>query len=111
MIVKADATTLVESLAFSRSDVSGLLDQSAGTTTAGVTTYRPYAVAAFLWITSKNTTRLLEARGAKFENPREMIAGLLGMQRPWDEDLTIPDGWSVNELLASAGGGDSEIVF
>lgn len=110
-MTKDDATTLVTALAFARVDVSDLLDTSAGTNASDETVYRPYAVAAFLWITSKNTQRLLEARGAVFEHPQRMIDGLLGMQAPWDADLTIADEWTVESLRRAAGGGESEIVF
>lgn len=97
---KAEATTLVQALAFDRADISTLLDASAGKNDASETVYRPYAVAAFLWITSKNTQRLHEARGAVFDDPQSTIDGLLASQAPFDLGLTISEGWSVPELQA-----------
>lgn len=109
-MTKEAATTLVQALAFDRADISDLLDASAGTGPTG-TTYRPYAVAAFLWITSKNTQRLLEARGAVFEHPQAMIDGLLGMQAPWDVGLSIPAEWTVDALRRTATGTEATVVF
>lgn len=109
-MTKEAATDLVKALAFDRADISDLLDASAGTSSAG-TTYRPYAVAAFLWITSKNTQRLLEARGAVFEHPQRMIDGLLAMQEPWDVGLTIPEAWTIDALKRTAGGTEATVVF
>lgn len=110
-MTKDEATTLVQALAFDRADISDLLDASAGTNASGETVHRPYATAAFLWITAKNTQRLLEARGAVFEHPRQMIDGLLGMQVPWDAGLTIADEWTVEALRRAAGGGEATVVF
>lgn len=110
-MTKEQAQALVQSLAFDRADISDLLDASAGTDASAETVYRPYAVAAYLWITSKNTQRLHEARGAVFDDPRSTIDGLLGMQVPWDAGLTIADEWTVEALRRAAGGGQARVVF
>lgn len=111
-MTKQEATTLVQALAFNRADISTLLDASAGLDSSATPTYRPYAVAAFLWITSKNTQRLHEAEGAVFDDPQRMIAGLLASQAPFDIGLTIPEGWSVSELRAMTGAPtEAAVVF
>ena len=117
--VKTNAKTLVETeLAFARSDVDTLLDASAATDSGSNTLYRPYAVAAYLWATTPNTRRLLEAKGARFANPAQAAFNMLDMQVPFDVDtidptqaLTIPLGWSVPELRESLGSGAVTAVY
>jgi len=98
------AETLVTELAFTRSDVTRLLEASAATNEADETVYRPYAVAYYLWLTSKNTQRLKEAERAVFELPRQAMRDLLKSQQAFDtDDLDIPEAWTVQALRAMMG--------
>lgn len=91
------ARALVVSLSFERADIDTLLTASAGTDPASVTQYRPYLVAAILLQTARNTSNVLEAKGARFSSHRETITELMRLQQRADTklELTIPDGYAV----------------
>ena len=93
-----EATALVTELAFARSDVASLLTASAGTDSSDATVFRPHAVAAILWGSGTPGRRLISADGATLGSPRETAEGLLGLQESADEDLTVPDAWTVAAL-------------
>lgn len=94
-------------------DLDSLLADSAGThTSATVTIFRPYYVAAKLLERALNTRRLQQADGAVFDRPIVTIRGLMNQQAARDAmlaedyaDWTIPDG---HEAL---GAGRATVTF
>ena len=106
MAAEQAAATVAE-LSFERSDIPALLEVAAGKTAGGDTVQRPYAVAASLWISAKNTKRVAEAEGAKFGSVADTIRGLLNLQSAMDNGLTIAPRWTVEALLNQSGFSDT----
>lgn len=97
-------STLVTELAGTTpTDLDSLLTDSAGKhTNDTVTIYRPYYVAARILDRQANTTRLREARGARFDPPAVRIHALRKQQATFDEamlddeaDYEVPPGHRV----------------
>lgn len=112
-MTQAEAKTLVVQLSFERADIDSLLTSSAGKNSSGDLKFRPYVCAYFLWKSSKNTQRLLAAKGATFDDPDKTIDGLLYTQGAADMAMAeagyvIPKGWTLEELQGS---GSFEVVF
>jgi len=75
----------------------GLLDATAGTVD-DEPVYRPFLTAALVFASARNTRRVHEAEGVKFDTPLTTILALLDEQAAWDADVTIPPQWTVEAV-------------
>ncbi|NEP55996.1 MAG: hypothetical protein F6K31_03095 [Symploca sp. SIO2G7] len=85
------------------SEITAILNASAGTDANGTTNYRPYLVAAYflpLW-GAVSRSGLIEGDGAKWLKPEDftpLITSLLTLQESADCGLTIDECWGVDAL-------------
>lgn len=94
-------------------DLDSLLEDSAAThTSATVTAYRPYYVAATILRRVANTRRLRSARGAVFDNPIVTIRGLMRQQASFDANMLDEHAdYAVPEGHEASGGSRATVVF